>query len=331
MDLVTQGIAGAAVAQAFAPPERSRQAAFVGLCAGLLPDADVLIQSAQDPLLQLEYHRHFTHALISIPFGALLVAFLLWPLMRAHMPFAICWKFAGCGYAMGGLLDACTSYGTHLFWPFSSDPVSLSIIAIVDPVFSLALAIPLVVGVRQRRPMRTGLVFGMAYLLFGFVQHERAADVARGVASLRQHVPDQAIIKPTLGNLLLWRSVYTVGDSVHVDAIYVGDSPRLYPGGSQPLFDVERDLPSALPGSRVHRDVARFATAARGFVVASQEEADFIGDVRYAMLPQRLEPLWGLYVDASNPEAPVRYVQRRSLAPALRDSFLTMVRGATLQ
>ena len=58
MDLVTQGITGAALAQAVAPARLGRQAALVGLCAGLLPDADALISSAADPLLQLEYHRH---------------------------------------------------------------------------------------------------------------------------------------------------------------------------------------------------------------------------------------------------------------------------------
>ncbi len=330
MDLVTQGIAGAALAQAVAPSSLGRQAALIGLCAGLLPDADALISSAADPLLQLEYHRHFTHALIFVPFGSLLAAVLLWPLFRGRMLFRTLWIFAVCGYATGGVLDACTSYGTHLFWPFSSEPIAWSLIAIVDPVFSLALAVPLGIGLRRMKPMRIGLVFAVSYLLFGAVQHERAADMARQVAGERNHEPRQAIVKPTLANLLLWRSVYTVGDSVYVDALYLGEPSRVYTGGGVHLLNPQRDVSWAPEGSRVRDDLRRFSRFARGFVVASEREPHFVGDVRYAMLPQSLEPLWGLYTDSADPNAATRYEQRRSFTPALRDSFLTMLMGGTL-
>ena len=53
MDILTQGIIGAACAQVCAKPQHSRTAALVGCGAGLLPDADALIHSASDPLLQL--------------------------------------------------------------------------------------------------------------------------------------------------------------------------------------------------------------------------------------------------------------------------------------
>ena len=51
MDIATQGLAGATLAQAFAPERHHRRATLIGLGAGLLPDADVLISSAADPLL----------------------------------------------------------------------------------------------------------------------------------------------------------------------------------------------------------------------------------------------------------------------------------------
>ncbi len=43
-------------------------------------DLDVLIKSSTDPLLALEYHRHFTHSLLFIPVGALVCTLLLRPL-----------------------------------------------------------------------------------------------------------------------------------------------------------------------------------------------------------------------------------------------------------
>ena len=64
MDLLTQGLLGGALASAAANREEARRAAFVGFGAALLADADVFIGSPGDPLLKLEFHRHFTHALI---------------------------------------------------------------------------------------------------------------------------------------------------------------------------------------------------------------------------------------------------------------------------
>lgn len=63
MDLLTQSLIGAGLAQAGARRDELRMATGIGLVAGLLADADVLIQSSADPLLQIEYHRHFTHSL----------------------------------------------------------------------------------------------------------------------------------------------------------------------------------------------------------------------------------------------------------------------------
>ena len=74
------------MAGAGAPREELRRAAFIGLVAGVLADADVFIR-ADDPLIVLEYHRHFTHALLFVPVGALIAALLCWPL-RGGLGFA---------------------------------------------------------------------------------------------------------------------------------------------------------------------------------------------------------------------------------------------------
>lgn len=327
MDIATQGIAGAAIAQAFAPARHSRRAAVVGLLAGLLPDADALISSASDPLLQLEYHRHFSHALVFAPIGAAIVTLLLWIFFRSHLSLKQLYVFALCGYTSGGLLDACTSYGTHLLWPFSSDPIAWNLIAIVDPVFTSALALPLLFGLRQNRPIRTGLVLACAYLLFGWVQHERAEVIAYDLAAARAHQPNQVIVKPTIGNVLLWRSVYIASDSVYVDAVRVGNEPRVYRGQAAELFNLHRDLTWAPPTSRAHRDAERFSHFANGYLALSPDNPYFLGDIRYAMLPTRIEALWGIQLDPANPQKPPLYQTRRSLAPAVRDSFMTMLLG----
>ncbi len=63
MDLLTQGLLGSAMALSASRPLESRQAGLIGLLAGIAADVDFFISSSTDPLLNLEYHRHFTHSI----------------------------------------------------------------------------------------------------------------------------------------------------------------------------------------------------------------------------------------------------------------------------
>ncbi len=250
MDIVTQGLAGAVVAQSAASRAPARAVLALGAFAGLLADADVLVRSADDPLVTLEFHRHFTHALLFVPVGGLLAAVLAWPFVRRHLRFRAAYGLATLGYLPSGLLDACTSYGTHLLWPLSDARVAWNLIAVVDPVFSLILLGAVVVAFVRRHaaPARIGLALALAYLAAGVVQRERAEAVATALARERGHVVTRLEVKPTLGNLVLWRSIYQTGDRFVVDAVRVGvvGSPAVYPGESLARFTPAQlpDLPA---------------------------------------------------------------------------------------
>jgi inner membrane protein len=330
MDLLTQGVLGAALAQSAAQKQETRIAAGVGFAAGLLADADTLIRSASDPLLELEFHRHFTHALAFVPVGALVAAAILWPFLRKRIAFPRLYLYAFLGYALAGFLDACTSYGTHLFWPFSEGRVSWSLISIVDPVFTLLLAVPLAIGViRQRaRAAQVGLALAAAYLSLGFLQHERAATAAQALAVERGHRPERLLVKPTFGNVLLWRSTYIADGRIHADGIRIGlGEARVYRGESAELFDPARDLPWAPPGSGARLQAERFMRFADGYAARHPARPELIGDARYAMLPTRVAPLWGVVYDGNRPDAGVRFVTDRALTPEMRQRFLDMLYG----
>lgn len=333
MDPVSHAVLGAAMAQSTASKHDARVAAAIGAVAGLAADLDTLIGSAEDALVNLEFHRHFSHALLFAPAGALIVAAALWLLLRNRiaLPPPRLYGYALAGYGLAGLLDACTSYGTHLWWPFTESRVAWSIVPIVDPVFTLLLAIPLGIGIVRRRPAvaQLALSLGAAYLAIGLLQHQRADTMARELAENRGHRPERLIVKPTIGNLVLWRSVYVAGDVIHVDALRPGIGPgiRTYPGESMRRLDPARDLAWAPPDSRARADVARFAVFAEGFLVAHPTRSGFIGDARYALLPTRIEPLWGIALDPAMPQSPARFVTDRQLTPAVRRHFIDMVLG----
>ncbi len=152
MDILTHGLLGGTLAQSASKKNEMRAATATGFLAALLADADTLIRSDTDPLLVLEYHRQFTHALLFIPAGALLVALLLWPAFKAfghRLALRRIYLYALLGCATSGFLDACTSYGTHLLWPFTGERIAWSIIPIFDPLFMLILGAALLFGLRQ--------------------------------------------------------------------------------------------------------------------------------------------------------------------------------------
>jgi inner membrane protein len=333
LDLLTQGLLGGALALSVADKKYSRPAAIIGFAAALVADADILIHATDDPLLKVELHRHFTHALIFIPIGALIASLLLWPLFRKRLGFKNIYGYALLGYATAGLLDACTSYGTHLLWPFSEARIAWSIIAIIDPVFSLTLLIALILGFKYYKPgtARVGLVLAGAYLLVGLWQHQNALQVAQNLAAQRNHEVQRILVKPTLANLILWRSVYLSGDRFYVDAIRVGLGPdRVYPGGSARRFKLERDLPDLPPDSVLSHDIGRFHQISDGFVVPDPGREHVLIDIRYSMLPTSTTPMWGIDLDMTSTSQHAKFEVYRDRPENLRESFMAMLLGRDL-
>lgn len=339
MDIITQSVLGATMAQTVAEKQHMRRAAVIGLFAGILADIDVLIQSSSDPLLMLEYHRHFTHSVFFIPFGALVVALLAWPFTRRHLRFGQIYLFALMGYMLSGFIDACTSYGTHLFWPLYPDALSFNIIAIIDPLFTLILLLTLIFGMKNRsqRILRTGLSLAAVYLLLGWTQLYRATEVSRDLAAQRGHSVQRMLLKPTLGNLLLWRSVYQSEGRLYVDAVRVGvfAENRIYPGSSVALFDSRKNHPSLAESSVLYNDVQRFMRFSDHYVAlvpgASPEQPEILADLRYSMLPNSLQPLWGLQIEVHNPQQHADFRISRDTSKQTRQRFLSMLQGRDVE
>jgi len=307
MDLLTQGLIGSAVAQSFCERKAQGRVAVFGAIAGMAPDLDALISSSTDPLLNLDYHRHFSHSLAFIPVGASAVALLIWLVCRRRFEFREIWLASLLGYATHGLLDACTSYGTHLWWPFVMDRVSWNLVSIIDPLFSLPLLVLTIWGAWRSRIQlpRAAAIYCVCYLLFAFAQHRQAESAQRTLIAQRNHTAVRQVVKPSIGNVFLHRSVYLHDGVYHVDAIHVipGLSPRVYAGGKVDAYEIAKPT----------RDVARFERLSNGFLCRHPTEADVIGDVRYGMVSTSTVPLWGIKTNAVDPEMPAEFVKFRSL------------------
>ncbi len=336
MDILTHAVMGAALASGVASLRHRGQesalamrriAAGAGAAAGLLPDADALIQSGGDALLVLDYHRHFTHALAFVPAGALLAAVLLWPLLRRRMGFGLLYLCCLVAYLAHPLLDACTSYGTHLWLPFSQRREAWNLIAVVDPLFTLLLAVPLFLFLRRpdSKAIRWGLALGLAYFAFSFVQQQRAETAALALAQSRGHQATQLSVKPSMANLVLWRSLYVHDGRVQVDAFHLGARLRHYAGESAALLDAVGAQRLAAGDARRLRDIERFRVFSDGFLVLDGRRPGFLGDARYAMQPTAIAPIWGLEWRGAG--AATEFVSHHDFSPAMRRDFLAMLLG----
>lgn len=330
MDPLSQGLAGAAFAGTCArDDEETRLALGAGFLAGLVADLDVFIRSDADPLLRLEFHRQFTHALPFIPVGGLLAALALWPFLRGRVELRRLWLLCSAAYASHGLLDACTSYGTCLLWPFSDFRVAWNNVSIIDPILTLPVLCLLLFGfVRRRRKfVRAGLVFAFAWLLLGVIQRERAEAVVMELAEERGHEVERIVVKPSIFNNLLWRSTYVAEGRIHADAVRLRafSPPTTYEGGSIPLVDWDRIEETYGKNSRACRDARRFAWFSDRFVAHKPGDEYVIGDLRFALLPHALSPVWGIRLNPENPEGPTVFENYRQVNEETWNAFLDML------
>lgn len=338
MDPVSQGIVATTVVQQLPKLATNRRQWFglsvLGFISGMAPDVDIFIRSASDPLLFLEYHRQFTHSLVFIPLGGLLCALLgFWLLgRRLGLSFAAVYLACTLGYATHGLLDACTSYGTLLLWPFSDARIAWHNLPIVDPLMTLPLLLFCALTLFSRRRLwpRLALCWLLLYPAFGVVQRQQATSVAEQLAMARGHQVQRLEVRPSFGNLLVWKSIYQTqlnGQSYYfVDAIHVGASERIYAGAAIAVLDLQRDFPWLNLASQQAKDIERFRWFSNDYLSLDPANPNRIVDMRYSLMPNEIKPFWGITLSPSRPiHEHAEYRVTRVVPPGSLDLLWKMI------
>lgn len=313
MDPITHVLLGASLGYAAMGKKLGRTAAACAGLAAFVPDADVFIRSGADPLIAIEYHRGFTHALAFAPVGAAVVAGV-WIFQRRWRPQALkIWFCCLLGYLSHCLLDAATSYGTQLFWPFSKTRVGWDLISIIDPIFTLSLLLGLWLALKWKRlRVTTGaLAVAAIYLGLGSVQHSRAVAAQRQLAEWRGHTIERFEVMPTLANNLVWRTLYVHAGKIYSDRIRVGwlSGVTLLEGWSFPLV-TEADLHADERARNQRRSFERFLWFSERWVARKPGDAAVLGDVRYSFTAEAFEPVWGIRFTAADAPTEVEWVDR---------------------
>jgi inner membrane protein len=315
VDPVTHVLLGASLSYAAFGRKLGRTAAGAGALAGLAPDADIFIRSAGDPLLAIEAHRGFTHALVFVPVGAAIVA-ALWlgsPAWRQRERWLALWAGSALAYLSHTLLDAATSYGTQLFWPFSTARAGWDLISIIDPVFTLALGAGLAFALMRKssRPAYVGLGLAAMYLAFGGVQHQRAIAAQRELAAARGHTLERQEMMPTMANNLVWRGLYVHAGRIYSDRIRVGwfSGASVREGWSLPLAGAA-DLSAAERARNTRRSFERFAWFSENWVARSPGDPSVLADMRYSLSAEAFDPIWGIRFTAPGAPTEIEWINR---------------------
>lgn len=232
MDLITQATLGAAIGEAALGRKLGNWGAAWGAGLGLLPDADVLVESFFEPVNQFLVHRSLSHSLIFILVATPLIA---WLLRKKYDDRSISWQrwgfTVGLILATHVLLDCLNNYGTLFFFPFSTYPVNLNTVFVVDPLYTLPLLTGLIVSLflKRKSGMRRiantiGVLISSLYLIWAVFAKVYATEQFRDALDRQNIEYSRLMTTPTPLNTLLWAGFAEYNDTLRVGLYSVRDS-----------------------------------------------------------------------------------------------------------
>ncbi len=226
MDSITQLALGAAVGEATAGRHVGRRALLWGAIAGTIPDLDVFIPLG-DAVRDFTYHRSASHSLFVL---AALTPVIVWLILKFHPAtaehrrrwFVLIYLV----FATHVLLDSFTVYGTQIFWPLLTTPMTWSTIFIIDPLYTVPLLIGITAALIAGRRWSwghvantAGLVLSTGYLLWTLGAKLHVEQVARNALHQQNISGTDVLTTPAPFNSLLWR-VLVVDDEHYYEGFY---------------------------------------------------------------------------------------------------------------
>jgi len=230
MDSLTQLAVGAAAGEAVLGRKLGNRAVLWGAVVGTLPDLDIIPGWFFDTPDKLLFHRGFTHSLAFILLATLLFSWIFSHFFkRKNISFKEWNIYFGLIFTLSILIDAFTSYGTQLLWPFKYR-FEFNTIFVADPLFTLPLLITLVwllfkpkQSAIRRKLISVGLGLSSLYLLFTVVNKQIINHVFKQELDNENVVYTRFFTNPTPLNQLLWYTVvekddqYLIGYYSHFD------------------------------------------------------------------------------------------------------------------
>ncbi|MBT8184223.1 MAG: metal-dependent hydrolase [Eudoraea sp.] len=290
MDSLTQIVLGAAVGEAVLGKKVGNKAALYGAIAGTIPDLDIVSRYFVDLVTATEWHRGFSHSILFAVLMAPLLGILISKIERKS---AASWKdwsrLMFWGLFTHPVLDAFTTWGTQLFWPFDLR-LAFQNIFVIDPLYTIPFLLFLILALRQKRGTserrkfnRLGLILSSTYLGITLV--------LKGLAyrQFTENLTSQGIeyremdIRPTPFNAILWTANIDSGNAYLIGEYSFFDS--------KPIQFTSYEKNHHLLGSlRTAEKVERLIAIAEGwYIISKMGNTLYFNDLRFGILSKGAE------------------------------------------
>ncbi|GEQ84510.1 membrane protein [Patiriisocius marinistellae] len=283
MDSLTQIVLGAAVGEAVLGKKVGNKAMLYGAIAGTIPDLDVIARFFVDTVTALEIHRGFSH---SILFSILFAPVFGWLVSRwEHTASWRQWSWLFFfGFITHPLLDAHTTWGTQLFWPFDLR-LAYKNIFVIDPLYTLPFLVFLILAMLRKRndPKRRyfnslGLWVSSIYLCITLL--------LKGITyfKFQQALKDQGIqyieleTKPAPLNTIIWTANVETKDAYLIANYSLFDTKPI-------TFSKHHKNHHLLGDLANNNKIKRLVNLTNGWYIIQEKEGKlFFNDLRFGQL-----------------------------------------------
>ncbi|TAI48824.1 metal-dependent hydrolase [Flagellimonas allohymeniacidonis] len=291
MDSLTQIVLGAAVGEATLGKKVGNKALLYGAIAGTIPDLDVIANFLTDTITAIELHRGFSH---SIVFGVLLAPILGWLVNKLERKHNLGWKPWAKLFFLGlfthPLLDAFTTWGTQLFWPFKVR-LAFNSIFVIDPLYTLPFLLLTLVLLFYKRDSKmrrrlniAGLGISTGYLILTLVIKEVVNQKFEQALNDQQIAYSNISTRPAPLTTLLWNANIETADSYLIADYSLFDTAPIrfetYPKNRK-----ESTIMMKFP------NVQRLMTITEGwFIIEQKMDQWYFYDLRFGLVPRKDQP-----------------------------------------
>ena len=228
MDSLTQIVLGAAVGETVLGNKIGNKAILYGAIAGTIPDLDVLTSYFTDTVTALEIHRGFTHSilfsLLFAPiFGIIVSKF------ETYKNFKNWSIFFFLTLVTHPILDAQTTWGTQLFWPFEIR-LAFKNIFVIDPLYTLPFLTFVILAMFQKKTSKKrrfynncGLIISSSYLVVTLILKGISYNTFTKELDKQNISYSKIKTKPSPLNTILWtanvetKDAFLIGNSSFFD------------------------------------------------------------------------------------------------------------------
>lgn len=285
MDSLTQIVLGAAVGNAVLGTKIKNKAILYGAIAGTIPDLDVVFGLFLDPIVALEIHRGLSHSFLFATVLAVLLGYGLHRIERAKgVSFKEGFNLVFLGLVTHSFLDAFTTWGTEILWPWNYSFAFKSIF-VVDPLYTLPFIFFLVKSMRETKDMKRrmkwntyGIVVSSAYLFITLILKFLAYNKFEESLDKQQQVFNSLAVKPTAFNTILWNGIVEMDSSYWIGTYSFFDKGEIeyqeYDKNLELLKDIEKEPV-----------VERLIDLSNGeFTMSKSKDQLYFNDLRFGLL-----------------------------------------------